>query len=137
MSPPEPPGGWPQVRTDAGARKIVERLDKMSERIGNLSDWQDDLERSVVKRINARPKKLQVAFSVGVTLVFAGGIVLATVWKMLDGTRSEVRADVQQLRTEVRSDIKELRDVVLKVATQPKEESRRRRQAATATGGGP
>lgn len=34
---PEPPGGWPTVRTDAGARVIVGRLDKLDMVVSDLA----------------------------------------------------------------------------------------------------
>lgn len=126
MSHP-PPGGWPQVRTDAGARKIVERLDSVGERIDDLSEKlterQEGFEKTVIRRINLRPRKWQVVLYVGTALVAAGGIVLGVTWKLLTDSRTEVRSELQTFRTEVRADIKDMRDVVMKMATTPKPEA--------------
>lgn len=134
------------MRTDAGARVLVDRMDKLQRSVQELSDGlgratlqQEQFEKTVVRRINLRPKKTHIALSVGASLVAAGGVVLSIVWLLTSSAKAELRTDVATLRTEVRADIRELRDVVVKMATTPppKQDERRRRRPSESTGGAP
>lgn len=114
MSPPAPPDGWPVVRTDAGARKIVERLDGMRsevrEAITSIRILADDLETATAKhdafeqtalrRISARPTKHRVMAMIGTGVITAAGLFGgAATWAVARMDKQSERIESQAAST--------------------------------------
>lgn len=94
-------------RTDAGARKVVERIDALATSLNGRINSTDEDVADLRKSVNRRFKhKVSIGWLVGILLP-VGGSLVAFVVKAQSDTRTEMTearkdlaADVRQVRTE-------------------------------------
>jgi hypothetical protein len=122
-TPAEPPGGWPRVRTDAGARVLVARIDALSERLEGfvthkqMMAWAGAFAVTLIAAVWILASRAENrAEAAGAKAVSHAKEAVISI----QGEVSEVRSDVQAIREESRKDNQALYNFLLTRRKQPR-----------------